>query len=121
MRKKKLKLQISFCYRWNYGKEAARVVEEIFTNKDIRDEIVELSLKEAPLGHFIIKKNDETIFHNKQMERMLNNNEIIELIKGEWWKIYLQNIHNQLMKHTLNICVVHLNFIVHCWDYHYVH
>ena len=82
MRKKKLKLQISFCYRWNYGKEAARVVEEIFTDKSIREDIVEVILKEAPIGYFIIKANDKVIFHNKEEERMLDKKEIIELIKN---------------------------------------
>ena len=78
-----MKLQISFCYRWNYGREAARVVEEIFTNKDVRDDIIEIVLKEAPQGHFVVRKNDKIIFHNKEVERMLSEKEIIKLIKED--------------------------------------
>ena len=75
-----MKLQISFCYRWNYGKEAARVVEEIFTNNSIRDDIIEVSLKEAPQGYFIVKLDNTIIFNNKNESRMLNKGEMIRLI-----------------------------------------
>ena len=77
-----MKLQIRFCYRWNYGKEAARVAEELFSDKTIRYDIIEVSLKEAPPGYFIVKLNDKIIFNNKSEERMLTKGEIIELIKN---------------------------------------
>ena len=80
-----MKLQISFCYRWNYGREAARVVEEVFTNKNIRDEIIKLSLQDASYGYFIVKINDKIVFNNKDNHRMLNKGEIIKLIQEVWY------------------------------------